>query len=88
MRWYFAERRRLSGTAATTPNRRFREAAKTFSSPNFSALYRAWLVVGDPAIWVAQSVAVPDAVSRGEGRVECVVLAHQYMHLAPLVSVA
>ena len=42
----------------------------------------------DAAIWVAQSVAVPDAVSRGEGCVECVVLAHQYMHLAPLVSLA
>jgi len=88
VRWYFAERRRLSGTAATTPDRRFREAAKTFSSPYFSALYRAWLVVGDPAIWVAQSVAVPDAVSRGEGRVEYVILTRQYMHLAPLVSFA
>jgi hypothetical protein len=86
--WFFHERRRLADAPSAAPDRRFQDDATAFAAPRFSALYRAWMSEGDPALWVAQSVAVPDAVSRGEGQVECVVLAHQYLHLAPLVGMA
>ena len=86
--WFFRERRRLADDPSAAPDRRFRDDAKDFAAPRFSALYRAWMSEGDPVLWTAQSVSVPDAVSRGEGQVECVVLAHQYLHLSALVGVA
>jgi len=67
---------------------RFRDDTKAFGAPRFAALYRAWLAEGDPILWVARSVAVPDAVERGEGHVETVVLSRQYLHLSPLVGLA
>jgi hypothetical protein len=72
----------------TGVDRRFRDATKAFGSPRFAALYRAWLGEGDPVLWAARSGVVSDAVERGEGRVETVVLSRQYLHLAPLVGLA
>ena len=86
--WFFHERQRLADTAAGASDRRFREAARTFSAPRFSALHRAWLEEGDRVIWRAESTVLPDAVERGRGRLECVVLSHQYLHLSSLVRVA
>ncbi len=65
-----------------------REAMKAFSAPRFSALYRAWLSEGDIVVWRAQSSVTADAVSLGRGRLECVVLSRQYLHLSRLVGVA
>jgi hypothetical protein len=32
------------------------------------------------------SGGLTDAITSGTGRIECIVLAHQYVHLSPLVS--
>jgi hypothetical protein len=59
-----------------------------FRAPRFRALYRFWLQDSSTAIWAAQSHILRDALTRQEGRVEFVRLAHQYFHLASLVGVA
>ncbi|MBP7619388.1 MAG: hypothetical protein KA745_00355 [Gemmatimonadales bacterium] len=89
--WFFGERKRQGqspSNPAERPNRRLREAVKAFSAPRFSALYRAWLAEGDIVVWRAQSSVTADAVSLGRGRLECVVLSRQYLHLSRLVGVA
>jgi len=89
--WFFRERKRSSETISTPPARpdlRFRKAVKAFSAPRFSALYRAWLAEGDIVVWRAQSSVTADAVSLGRGRLKCVVLSRQYLHLSRLVGVA
>ena len=88
LKWFFRERQRCQSLLPGAADRRFRDAAKTFNAPRFAALYRAWLTDGDTALWTADSVALPDAVERGEGHIECTVLARQYLHLAPLVGIA
>jgi hypothetical protein len=62
--------------------------SKNFNAPKFRALYRQWLE--DPAntLWMAGSNVTADAVERDHGRVECVELSRQYLHLSPLVDVA
>jgi hypothetical protein len=72
----------------SSADRRFRDDTRAFGAGRFAALYRAWLVEGDQVLWAARSVVVPDAVERGEGHVEVVVLSRQYLHLAPLVGLA
>jgi hypothetical protein len=37
---------------------------------------------------MAGSNTIADALERGHGRVECVELSRQYVHLSPLVDVA
>jgi hypothetical protein len=37
---------------------------------------------------MAGSTVVADAIDRGLGRIECVELSRQYLHLSPLVDVA
>jgi hypothetical protein len=59
-----------------------------FRTPRFRALYRFWQQEGNTAVWTAQSHTLRDALTRQEGRVEFVRLAHQYFHLASLVGVA
>jgi hypothetical protein len=86
--WFFQERQRLAQTAAGSTDRRFRQAARTFNAPRFSALHRAWLEEGDRVIWRAESTVLSDAVERGKGHLECVVLSRQYLHLSTLVGVA
>ena len=41
-----------------------------------------WLDSGNLADWLG------DAISRGTGQLETVVLSHRYLHLAPLVTTA
>lgn len=86
--WFFRERQRRAKEPDASVDRRFRDNTKAFGAARFAALYRAWLADGDPGLWAARSVAVPDAVERAEGRVETVVLSRQYLHLAPLVGLA
>ena len=88
LRWFFHERRRLAQTPSATPDRRFMDAVKAFAGPRYSALYRAWQAGGDAALLQAESTILPDAVSRERGRLDCVVLSRQYLHLSSLVGIA
>ena len=67
---------------------RYLTTSKGFGAPRFRALYRQWLE--DPAntLWIAGSNVLSDAVELEHGRVECVELSRQYLHLSPLVDVA
>ncbi len=86
LRWYFEERRKLVGGNYETPNQeRFDYAEAGFQAQRFQALYRHWLAVGEAAFDIV-STSLNDAVQRGAGRIECVVLPHSYRHLSPLVG--
>ena len=84
VRWYFGELRR------DAPRRgpRFLAAQRDFRGVRFRGLYRAWREFGDRVVYGAMSPITADAVSRGEGRLECQIVPHQYLHLAPLVGTA
>jgi hypothetical protein len=88
LEWLFSERKRLAETGGARGNERYLATSKTFGAPRFRALYRQWLE--DPAntLWMAGSTVLSDAVDREHGRVECVELSRQYLHLSPLVDVA
>jgi len=88
LEWLFPERKRLAEPGAGPPDERYLKTSKSFGAPRFRALYRQWLE--DPAntLWMAGSNTLPDALERGHGRVECVELSRQYLHLSPLVAVA
>jgi len=88
LEWLFPERKRLAEPGAGPADDRYLNASKNFSPPKFRALYRQWLE--DPAntLWMAGSNTIADAVERDHGRVACVELARQYLHLSPLVDVA
>jgi hypothetical protein len=88
LEWFFAERHRRQESSSEPTDERFRSACSAYRAPRFRALYRMWLQHGNPALWSAQSVALRDALQRGEGRVEFVRLTHQYSHLSSLVGVA
>jgi hypothetical protein len=88
LRWFFRQRKAASSTAADSDSTRFAAAAKAFRGPRFQALYRRWLEAGDPALWLSQSPAFLDALKRGDGRIECVVLQHSYLHLSSLIGTA
>jgi hypothetical protein len=88
LRWLFHERRRLAQTPSASPDRRYMDAVKAFCGPRYSALYRAWLAGGEAALLQAESTILPDAVDRERGRLDCVVLSRQYLHLSSLVGVA
>lgn len=88
LEWLFPERKRLAEPGAGPADTRYLSTSKNFSAPRFRALYRQWLE--DPAntLWMAGSNTIADALERGHGRVECVELSRQYLHLSPLVDVA
>jgi hypothetical protein len=56
-------------------------------SPRLRALYQQWLIDPERAIDQAQSRALAIALERGTGRIECVDLTRQYLHLSPLVDI-
>jgi hypothetical protein len=86
LRWYFEERRKLASGNYETPNQeRFDYAEHGFQAPRFQALYPHWVTVGEAAFDIV-STSLNDAVQRGAGRIECVVLPHSYRHLSPLVG--
>jgi hypothetical protein len=88
MEWYFRERQRCADGGQPGSDQRFKRAASAFRAPRFRALYRRWLAQGTNALWVARSTQTADALERDHGRVECVELSRQYLHLSPLVDVA
>ena len=49
---------------------------------------RTGLEAGDPAIWLTQSPTFRDALERGDGRIESVVLPYSYLHLSSLIGTA
>jgi hypothetical protein len=84
----FRERQRRLHTPSDPPDPQLESVSRAYAAPRFRALFRAWLQLGDPVVWAAQSVGLRDALQRGEGRVEFVKLTHQYCHLSSLVGVA
>lgn len=84
LRWYFQARR----AGRHDSPERFDQAARAFSAPRFQALYRAWLERDDPVLEACLSATLSDSIARKTGQLECHVLAHRYLHLAPLVGTA
>ena len=84
LRWYFASRH----PQTRRHDERFDQLERAFRAPRFRALYRAWLERGEPVLDATLSPALADKIERGTGRLECHVLAHQYLHLLPLVGTA
>ena len=83
--WYFHERKRLHETSSQSTERRFHLDVHAYRRPRFAVLYRRWLERGDDALWLTQSDVLRMALERGEARIECVELPHQYLHLTRLV---
>jgi hypothetical protein len=87
LQWYFEERRKLADKRYETPDpERFDQGKDAFNTPRYHLLYRRWLTDGDGVFDLVSSGGVSDALARGAGRIECVVLPHQYVHLSPLVT--
>jgi hypothetical protein len=84
LRWYF----QVCQKAGPRDDERFDQAERAFSAPRFRALYRAWLERGEPVLDATLSPTLADKIERGDGQLECHVLAHQYLHLLPLVGTA
>ncbi|MEO8452729.1 MAG: hypothetical protein ABI647_23250, partial [Gemmatimonadota bacterium] len=73
---------------SNSPDQHRRYNPTGFDGPRFSALYQQWLVDSEKTVRMADSRALGVALDRGDGRIECVDLARQYLHLSPLVDVA
>lgn len=84
----FREKLRLTQPDAGPSYARYQSDLRVFSGPPFRALYNQWLVDPERTLWMADSHALADAIERGTGRVECVDLTRQYLHLSPLIDVA
>lgn len=57
-----------------------------FHSTRYQVLYQRWLTGGDSTLGVVSSAATAEAIKRGAGRVEYVVLPFAYRHLSPLLG--
>jgi hypothetical protein len=88
LEWLFPERKRLAEPDAAPADARYLEASRGYRLPRFRALYRHWLDDPRNTLWMAGSPIVSEAIDREHGRVECVELSRQYLHLSPLVDVA
>lgn len=88
LEWFFPERKRLAEAATAPADARFLSASSAFRAPRFRALYRQWLEDPTNTLWMAGSHIIADTLDRDHGRVECVELSRQYLHLSPLVDVA
>ena len=84
VRWYFRTRR----APRTESGERFDHAIRAFGAPRFQALHRAWLERGDAILDGTLSSTLADAIGRGTGELDCVVLPHRYGHLYGLVATA
>jgi hypothetical protein len=88
LEWLFRERRRLGEASSAPAETRYLETARAFRAPRFQALYRQWLDDPTNTLWMAGSRIIADTLDRDHGRVECIELSRQYLHLSPLVDVA
>jgi hypothetical protein len=85
LRWYFEERGKAS---QVQKSERFGRAKRAFAAPRFRVLYRAWIEHGDNVLNAVVSPVLATALSRQTGQFETRVLAHRYLHLAPLAGTA
>src|SRR5688572_5213132 len=88
LEWLFPERKRLAEPGAAPADTRYLNISSAFRTPRYRALYQQWLDDPRNTLWMAGSPIVADAIDRELGRVECVELSRQYLHLSPLVDVA
>ncbi len=88
LEWLFPERKRLVEPGVGPADDRYLNASSAYRLPRFRALYRQWLDDPENTLWMAGSPILAEAIDRGHGRVECVELSRQYLHLSPLVDVA
>ena len=66
----------------------FDRAKRAFATPRFRVLYRAWIEQGDRVLDAVVSPTLATAIARQSGTFEARVLAHRYLHLAPLAGTA
>ena len=86
LRTYFEQRRGASTQSVRPRSAEFDRARRAFGGELFEVFYRRWLTEGD-AVWEgAASPALRQMLKDGSGRIESVVLAHQYRHLSLLVA--
>jgi hypothetical protein len=88
LEWLFPERKRLAEPGAASADARYLKVSSSYRTPLFRALYQQWLDEPRNTLWMAGSTIVADAIDRELGRVECLDLSRQYLHLSPLVDVA
>lgn len=84
LRWYVAEK----STAVPRLDERFFLAQSAFETARFRALLKRWTEDGEAVLDSMTSEMLKEAVTTGRGRLECVVLPHQYLHLLSLVGTA
>ena len=88
LEWLFPERKRLAEPGAAPADAPYLKVSSAYHTPLYRALFRQWLDEPWTTLWMAGSPIVADAIDREHGRVECVELSRQYLHLSPLVDVA
>ena len=86
LRRYFSERRKVAEGGYEPPDQEhFDVSEQAFKMPRYQLLYRRWLAEGD-RVFDYISEGLTTALESGAGRIETVVLPHQYRHLSPLVN--
>lgn len=87
LKWYFTKRRSTQNPRALSfEDPDFWERQAAFRAPRYQELYRRWLMDGDTVFETVASSANTEALERGTGRIESLVLPLSYRHLTPLVS--
>ena len=86
LRAYFEQRRAAQTTDARPRSADFDLARRAYRGERFELLYRGWLIEGDAVLETASSPHFEQALKDGRGRIESVVLPHQYRHLSLLVA--
>ncbi len=86
LRAYFEQRRAARTADARPSSADFDLARRAYRGERFELLYRGWLIEGDAALEAASSPHLEQALKDGKGRIESVVLPHQYRHLSLLVA--
>jgi hypothetical protein len=86
LRAYFEQRRATPMAGARPQSADFDRARRAFRGERFEVLYRRWLTEGDAVLEAASSADLGQTLKGGRGRIESVVLSHQYRHLSLLVA--
>jgi hypothetical protein len=87
LRAYFERRRAALTIDVPARSADFDRARRAFRGERFKVLYRRWLTEGEAALEGASSPAIAQALQGGRGRIESLILTHQYRHLSLLVAV-
>jgi len=89
LRWYFSRLTNPPTAGSPAPEQaRFERCRRAFSSDRYTVLYRRFKQDGERVLRFASSQVLADAVERGAGKFEPLVLPHAYSHLAPLAEAA